>query len=121
LYWAPLCAVWLYVKSPCSFISYNFNYCLELNNAVKHINWGLMAPGPIFCPSGRTINTGWFTWEATHHPSNYQLEGTPFLSICLFFIYGDSQFFTLCEWDQEMEGWIVPSTQDLNQLLSSTI
>jgi hypothetical protein len=44
-----------YVKGPCSFISCNFNYHLEPNNAVEQINQGVIVPGPIFCPSGKTI------------------------------------------------------------------
>jgi hypothetical protein len=44
-----------YVKGSCSFISYNFNYCLEPNNAVEHINWDVIGIGLIFCRSGRTI------------------------------------------------------------------
>jgi hypothetical protein len=43
-----------YVKGPYSFISYDFNYCLETNNVVKHINRGAIALESIFCPSGRT-------------------------------------------------------------------
>jgi hypothetical protein len=43
------------VKGICSFISYNFNYYLEPNNAVEHIDWGVITPESIFCPSGRII------------------------------------------------------------------
>jgi hypothetical protein len=36
------------------FISYNFSCCLQSDDAVEHINWGVTAPGSMFCPSGRT-------------------------------------------------------------------
>jgi hypothetical protein len=70
-----------YVKGSCSFVSYNFNYHLEPNNAVEHINRGVIASRSIFYPSGRTIIL------------NDSL-GRPFIifvkypiSFCLFFPY----------------------------------
>jgi hypothetical protein len=44
-----------YVKGPYNLISYNLNYCVEPSNVVEHINQGVVAVGPIFHPSGRTI------------------------------------------------------------------
>jgi hypothetical protein len=43
------CCVWLGqdVKGPYSFISCNFNYHLEPNNAVEHTDRSAIAPGPI--------------------------------------------------------------------------
>jgi hypothetical protein len=43
------------IKSCCGFTSYNFNNSLQPDDAIEHIYWGTIAPGPVFCPSGRTI------------------------------------------------------------------
>jgi hypothetical protein len=77
---APLCAVAPVCPGPLSFISYNFSYRLETNNAFEHTDWGVIAPGSIFCPSGRTIILNDFAQEAFHHPSNCQ-----FVKYLIFF------------------------------------
>jgi hypothetical protein len=43
------------IESSCSFISYNFNNSLQPDDVVKFIYRGAIAPGPVFCPGGRTI------------------------------------------------------------------
>jgi hypothetical protein len=43
------------IESSCSFISYNVNNSLQPDDVVEHIYRGAIAPGHIFCPSGRTI------------------------------------------------------------------
>jgi hypothetical protein len=43
------------IESSGSFISHNFNNSLQPDDAVEHIYRGVIAPGPIFCPSSRTI------------------------------------------------------------------
>jgi hypothetical protein len=43
------------IEGSCSFISYNFSNSLQPDDAVEHIYRGAIAPGPVFCPGGKTI------------------------------------------------------------------
>jgi hypothetical protein len=49
------------------------------------------------------------------------LQGTLFLSVCFFSMYGNSQFLPSVMGSKKKDCLIVPSTQDLNQLLGSIL
>ena len=61
------------------FISNNFNHLLEPDNSVKHVNWGLVAPGPLSCPRGWHVVIGLCVQEAICHLSSLQS-----VEICAF-------------------------------------